>query len=62
MEGGRYKGKRFAGFLFSAGLLGAGFFFGDPAVFAAYSMSLTGLYGLYLGGQTVTDHRQAQSS
>lgn len=53
----RYLGKRFAGFLIACGLLTWAFLDGDPSAFPTYATTLGLLYGAYLGGQTVTDHK-----
>ncbi len=61
MSDGRYRGKRFAGFLIAVALLCLGFFAGDPETFPGFAMSLSGMYGLYLGGQSATDWQKAKN-
>ena len=56
-----YQGKRFLSLLVVVVMLVAGFFFGPAAQFGAYSMSLSGLYGLYLTGQSATDWQKAKN-
>ncbi len=56
-----YKGRRFLGFVLSMVALCAGFFVGDPEIFGAFSMALSGMYGLYLGGQSATDWQKAKN-
>ena len=51
----RYRGRRFAGFLLTAGLLVAGLFVGEPENYLAFSTALGLIYGAYLAGQSATD-------
>ncbi len=58
---GRYHGKRFVSLLVVVVALVAGFFFGPPAQFGAYSTALGALYGAYLAGQSATDWQKAKN-
>ena len=54
--------KRFTGFLVCSGLLLVGLFAAESvAVFEIFAKMVTGLYMLYLGGQTATDWQKAKN-
>ena len=57
----RYHSKRFVSLILVTALLALGFFFGPTENFGAYSMSLAGLYGAYLTGQSATDWQKAKN-
>ena len=52
--------KRFTGFLVCSALLFAGLFVAG-ANFDVFAKMVTGLYMLYLGGQTATDWQKAKN-
>ena len=57
----RYAGKRFMSLLVVVLCLVAGFFWGPPAQFGAYSTALGAVYGAYLAGQSATDWQKAKN-
>lgn len=54
----RYLGKRFAGLLVCAGILGAAYFIGPVEKFASLATALGLMYGVYVGGQSMTDAKK----
>ncbi len=57
----RFFGKRFAGLLVCAGILGAAYFVGPVEKFAQLANSLMLMYGAYVGGQSWTDLKNGKT-
>ena len=57
----RYAGRRFMSLLVVVLVLVAGFFWGPPAQFGAYSTALGAVYGAYLAGQSATDWQKLKN-
>ena len=53
----RYAGKRFAGFILTMGCLMVGVMLAPVESFAIFSQTIGIVYGLYLAGQSATDHK-----
>ena len=56
----RYLGKRFAGLIICAGILGAAYFVGPEAKFGALATTLGLMYGIYAGAQSFTDAKKGE--
>lgn len=55
-----YKGRRFAAFLITIGLLTVAMFWGTAALFGTYAQVVGAVYFAYLTGQSATDWKKAQ--
>ena len=53
--------KRFTCFLVALGTLALGFAMGSAESFPSYAGAITGLYTMYLGGQSATDYVKAKN-
>jgi hypothetical protein len=53
-----YLGRRFAGLVLVAGILGAAYFVGPVDKFSALATTLGLMYGVYVGGQSYTDGKE----
>lgn len=56
----RYQGRRFAAFLTTLLLVGAGFFAGPPENFGTFAQVIGALFFTYVTGQSATDWKKAQ--
>lgn len=56
-------GKRFIGLFWVGAIMGAAYFWGPTKEnFAALANSLALIYGMYVGGQSLTDHKAASAN
>jgi hypothetical protein len=53
-----FFGKRFSGLIICVVALILGFIFGSPELFPSFATSLSLMYGVYVGGQSITDAKE----